>query len=373
MKILIAPNPFKGSISAPEAAAGVRDGLIERLPDADIRLVPVSDGGDGLIDALTHKFGGKIFYRKVRGPLGKPVKARCAFLDSRTAVIEMAEASGIKYLKPSRYDCMSASTCGVGELIEFVLKKGVDKILIGLGGSASNDAGAGCAQGFGIKLLDRRGRNIESGVNGLLNLHSVDFGRTRQLLRRAKITGLVDVRNPLCGRYGSARIFGPQKGASSEQVKIIEKALLHCAEVVKKELGKDIGRIKGGAAAGGLGAGLVAFFNARLEPGSEYVISALGLEQDIQWADVVITGEGKFDEMSFYGKAPAAVAKTAKKYGKPVILVCAGTEITDVHRLKRAGIMKVIALEKIFKNRNLFLNTRLLIKKAFFTGKNDII
>lgn len=356
-------NSFKGSISAVDASYACFRGIKRVFPDAVVKLCPVSDGGDGLIEVIFGTFGGKIHFQKVAGPLLKPVLARYLML-GKTAVLEISEAVGVKYLKPSEFDCMNATSFGVGEVMRDAVLNGASHILVGLGGSASNDAGIGCAQGFGFKLLDKSGNEISRGIKGLFELAKIEKPEILKIYPKLEITGICDVDNPLCGKNGSARVYAPQKGANPQQVKTIERGLLHFSKTVKTQMGKDVAYLKGGAAAGGLGAGLVAFFHAKLVRGSDYVLKMLNMDKHIKWADLIITGEGKFDNMSFFGKAPIGVCGIAVRYHKPVLMVCAVSEVSDRSLLARHGIKNVIQIKKTFKNKNTFLNTSELIQRG---------
>ncbi|MEA3307393.1 MAG: glycerate kinase [Elusimicrobiota bacterium] len=364
MNILIAPNSFKGTLNACMAGKAIAKGLRKVMPKNTLKLSPISDGGDGLIDIALNILGGQIKTLKVEGPLKKQVKARYIFCKDKTVIIEMAEASGIKYLSSRELDVMNASTFGVGQLISKALKLGAKKIIIGLGGSASNDGGAGCAQGFGFKLKDIKGKDISRGVRGLSALSKVDNNIGRKL-KKTEFVALTDVSNLLCGREGSARIFGPQKGASRKDVKAIEKALSHYSNIIKRDLKKNIERVKGGAAAGGLAAGLYAFFCAALEDGTKYVFDIAGIERDIKKADIIITGEGKFDRQSLFGKGFYGLSALALKHNKPIIVVCGKSLVRSKKILSAKGVKYVIELEKVFKGKNLFIKPEKWLKKAF--------
>lgn len=364
MNILIAPNAFKGTLGPLAAARAIARGLRALVPAAHLRLLPVSDGGDGLIEAVRFREGGRLMTSEVPGPLLKPVRARWLLSGGR-AVLEMAEASGLKYLKRNQVPfCMRASSFGVGALIREAVRRGARGITVGLGGSASSDGGAGCAAGFGFKLLDEHGRPVPPGAAGLGRLRRIIPPADMAAFRKIKITALADVSNPLCGRLGSARVYGPQKGASPAEVVLIEKALLHYAAVVKRDLGIDIRTLKGGAAAGGLGAGLAAFFGARLRPGAAEALTLLGFREAVEWADLVITGEGRFDATSFYGKAPVEAAKLARKWKKPAVLLCGSCVVKDAGRLKKSGILGVVALDELFAPDLLFASPAAALERG---------
>ncbi|MDO8806571.1 MAG: glycerate kinase, partial [Elusimicrobiota bacterium] len=376
MKILIAPNAFKGTLTARAAGAAAARAVRRVCPGAAVEVVPIADGGDGLLEALRPALGGKIMRSRVEGPLGEKLTARW-LMAGRTAVIEMAEASGLGRLGKSRLRPLDASTRGVGQLMAEAVFKGALEIIVGLGGSASNDGGAGCAQAFGFSLLDAGGRPIACGARGLAELATISAGLAPHFfrggqnsgpaphffrggqnsgpaphfgpgtgksagLKGVRVTGLADVRNPLCGRLGSARVFGPQKGAGPREVEFIGKALLNYARVVKKCLSLDIAGLRGGAAAGGLGAGLAAFFGAELADGAAFVLEKAGFEKKLARADLLITGEGCFDRQTFYGKAPGAAIAAARRLGKPAVVVCGRSLIKDRRALARLGVAGVI-------------------------------
>lgn len=339
MRILIAPNAFKGTLTAGRACEAIAAGAREAFPGARLDLLPVADGGDGLLEALLPALGGRFMRTRVEGPLGDKVSARW-LLAGRTAVIEMAEASGLRRLSGRRLKPLDASTRGVGQLLLAAIASGAKEIVVGLGGSASNDGGAGCAQAFGFSLVDAGGRPIPPGARGLARLAAVFPGEARRRLRGVTVTGLADVRNKLCGPLGSARVFGPQKGASPLEVAFMERALSRYAAVLRSCLGVPVAGLRGGAAAGGLGAGLAAFFGAELDDGSSYVLGRLGFEARLARADLVITGEGRFDAQTFYGKAPGAVIAAARRLRVPAAVVCGRSLVgkaAGVARIAEAG------------------------------------
>lgn len=337
---MIAPNAFKGTLTAGEAGAAAARG-VKRVCGAEVEVLPIADGGDGLLEALRPALGGKIVRTRVEGPLGGKVTARW-LLAGRTAVVEMAEASGLRLLGAGGLRPLDATTRGVGQLMAAAARGGAREIIVGLGGSASNDGGAGCAEAFGFGLLDSGGRPILRGARGLASLASVSAGKTGELLKGFKVTGLADVKNPLCGRLGSARVFGPQKGAGPREVEFIRKALLNYARVIRGAFKLDVSFLPGGAAAGGLGAGLAAFFGAGLEDGSAFVLERAGFEKRLARADLLITGEGCFDRQTFYGKAPGAALAAAARLGKPAIVVCGVSLIKNGPELRRRGLLGLI-------------------------------
>lgn len=341
MRILIAPNAFKGTLSAARAGAAAARALRRAAPRARLEILPIADGGDGLLEALRPALGGEFVVSRAAGPLGQKLRARW-LRAGRTAVIEMAEAAGLRRLAGKALRPLDASTAGVGELMLEACLRGAKEIIVGLGGSASNDGGAGCAQAFGFSLLDARGRPVRPGARGLADLAAVFPGRARALLRGVTVRGLADVKNPLCGRLGSARVFGPQKGAGPAEVRFMEDALRNYAAVVKACLKIGVAGLRGGAAAGGLGAGLAAFFGAELDDGAAFVLDRLGFEGKLAAADLLVTGEGRFDEQTFYGKAPGAALAAARRLGKPAIVLCGSSLITGRAALARRGVAGLV-------------------------------
>jgi glycerate kinase len=336
VRIVIAPDSFKGSRSAGEVAAAIEEGIRRVFPAAEVRKVPLADGGEGTVRALVEATGGKIREAEVTGPLGETVKANYGILgEGRTAVIEMAAASGLPLVPESKRDPSRTTTYGTGELIKFALREGCRELIIGIGGSATTDGGAGMAQALGARLRDERGKEIGFGGGELQRLDRIDLTHLDRRIKESKVTVASDVDNPLCGERGAAYVYGPQKGATPEMVKKLDEALRHFAGILKRDLHKDVADIQGAGAAGGLGAGLIAFLEATLRPGIEIVLEAVGLEKKILAADLVITGEGKMDKQTLYGKAPYGVAKLAGKHKKRVIAICGmlgeGAEVLYQH------------------------------------------
>lgn len=320
---------------------GVRDAM----PSARIMALPIADGGDGLIDCLLYGLGGKRVRVTVKGPLGARRKAVFALLRDGTAVVEMAQASGLALIPKERRDALGATSYGTGQLIAAAADRGARRIVVGLGGSAANDGGAGMAQALGARLLDKHGRELPLGAEALLGLSRIEWGSLKRTMRGVRVLAVSDVANPLLGPRGSAVVFGPQKGASPAQVRILAKALQRYAQRLREDLGRDVAGLPGAGAAGGLGAGLLAFLSARLVPGADWLLKELGAGASLRRADFVLTGEGRLDETSFYGKAPIALARLAKGYGLPVAAVCAVAEVAERDlpaRLKTLGISVVV-------------------------------
>jgi glycerate kinase len=317
VKILIAPNALKGSLSAKEAAMVMARSLPK---DWDAVLCPIADGGDGTLECLVEATGGRYFSVTVTGPLSsRKISARWGRLGtSNTAVIEMAEASGLRLLSPNEYSAANASTWGVGELILRALDDGYRDIVVGLGGSATNDGGAGCAQALGVRLLDSRGMELRSGGMQLRQLQTIDTSSLDRRVSTTNFTGLADVSNLLLGPSGATRVFGKQKGASSEELEVIEECLSHYADSLRQQVHRDVSGIPGSGAAGGLGAGLIAFFGAKIVSGIDYILDVIRFDELLRDCDMVLTAEGSIDEQSLLGKGVAGLARRAKTLNKPV-------------------------------------------------------
>jgi glycerate kinase len=324
MKIVVAPDSFKGSLTAIEVSVAIEQGIREVFPEAEVIKIPMADGGEGTVQCLVNATGGKILEEKVIGPLGDEVLAFYGILgDRKTAIVEMAAASGLTLVPENKRNPLITTTYGTGQLIKAVLNQGCRKMIIGIGGSATNDGGAGMVQALGVKLLDQEGKEVGFGGGELKKIVKIDISCMDNRLSDTKVLVASDVNNPLCGPQGASRIYGPQKGATPEIIEELDKSLSYFAELIKRDLHKDIKDIPGAGAAGGLGAGLIAFLNAELRPGIEIIIEIVKLEQNIKEADLVITGEGKIDRQTIYGKTPVGVAKIAKKYNVPVVAVAA--------------------------------------------------
>ncbi len=346
MKIVIAPDSFKESLSAPRVCEAIAAGVRAAAPDAQIDLIPMADGGEGTVEALVKATCGRYEAARVFGPLGEPVDARFGLLGSGraqeaqrptstdrsdtgqrpggqgvTAVIEMAAASGLPLVPPDRRDPTRTTTYGTGQLIAAALEAGARRIIVGIGGSATTDGGAGAAQAVGVRFLRDDGSDCVCGLagGGLADVSTIDVSRRDPRLDEAEIIVACDVDNPLCGPRGAAAVYGPQKGASPEMVTTLDRNVAHLADVIERDLGRRVRDVPGAGAAGGLGAGLIAFFDATLRPGAEIVIDAVGLERRVRGAQLVITGEGRLDEQSMMGKVVSGVARVAKRCGVPVI------------------------------------------------------
>jgi glycerate kinase len=339
MRFLIAPDKFKGSLSAQEVAENIALGIRDVIQTAEIEIAPMADGGEGTADAICNARGGKWVTCGAHGPLGDPIEVCYVWL-GESAVIEMSEAGGMRRLKNTERDVLRANTFGVGEMLLDAAKRGAREIIIGLGGSATNDGGLGMARALGFRFLGENENEIIE-VLQLVELARIQKPVVRTLvpsaqskdrrlaqtpLQNAKVIAAVDVKNPLLGQHGATRTFGPQKGASPEQREMLERSLTHLADTVTRDLGSDFRNEPGAGAAGGLGFGLMSFCGAKVQPGFEVVGEAVGLEEKIKRADVIITGEGKLDNQTLEGKTPAGVAELARKFCKQVFAMVGRAE-----------------------------------------------
>jgi len=322
MRVLVAPQEFKGTLTGREAAEAMARGLQRALPDAEIELLPLADGGPGTVEALVDATHGRYVESDAHDPLGRPVRARWGALgDARTAVIEMAAASGLTLLREDERDPMRASTFGTGELIVAALDAGYQRVIVGVGGSATNDGGAGAAHALGVRLLDDRGDELPPGGAALASLARIDTTGLNARLRDAHVIVATDVASPLCGPDGASVLYGAQKGATPSQARELDAALAHYAEVIDRDLGVDVAGVAGAGAAGGLAAGLIAFCGATVRPGFDVVAEAVGFYERMRAADLIVTGEGRLDRQTAFGKTAAGVARAARAAGRPVIAV----------------------------------------------------
>jgi glycerate kinase len=342
LRILVAPQELKGSLSALEAAEAIARGLRRALADAAIATLPLADGGPGTLDALAAARGGVLRYVAVSDPLGRPVQARYGLIDD-TAVIETAAANGLVLLRPEERDPARATTYGAGELIRAALDAGCRRLLLGIGGSATNDGGAGMAQALGFRLLDAHGAAIGRGAAPLAQLARIDAAGADPRLREAGFEVAVDVQNPLCGPQGATAVYGPQKGVQPEQVAALDAALRRLGETIERDLGVPVLDLPGAGAAGGLGAGLVGFLGARLRPGFAIVAEAVGLEARIAASDLIVTGEGRLDAQTPFGKTIAGVAALGKQHGVPVVALVGGIA-PEFDPAAVAGLTAAVAL-----------------------------
>ena len=344
MKIVIAPDSYKESLSAAGVARAIEQGFREIFPDAEYVSVPVADGGEGTVDAMVSATQGRKMSTEVTGPLGRPVTASWGISgDGNTAFIEMAEASGLALVPLNERNPKITTSFGTGELLLDALDKGVRHFIIGIGGSATNDGGAGLVQALGARLCDAAGNEIGFGGASLGALNSIDISGLDPRLAECDIHVACDVTNPLTGDSGASRIFGPQKGADEAAIAELDACLAHYGEIIKKALGVDVRETPGAGAAGGMGAALMAFLGADLRSGIEIVMEALNLEEHINNCTLVVTGEGRMDSQSIRGKVPVGVAAAASKYRKPVIGI-AGSLTHDVGVVHQHGIDAVFSV-----------------------------
>ena len=319
-KILISPQEFKESLTGLEVANAIQEGINKADSKIKTNLVPVADGGDGTLQTMVDVTGGEIITETVRDPLGRNIDSVWGKLgDDNSAVIEMAKASGLALLNENEKSATLTSTYGTGQLFKFALDQGINNFIIGIGGSATNDGGAGFVSALGAKLYDENGKEVESNGISLSSIRDIDMSNFDERVKNTSVRVACDVTNPLCGNEGASAIFGPQKGANPEEVNLLDKNLLHWASLIKDQLGKDILNVPGAGAAGGLGAGLMAFTDAELSIGANIVLDSLNYDEHLRDVDLVIVGEGSTDKSTQFNKSPVAVAMRAKKLGIPVI------------------------------------------------------
>jgi glycerate 2-kinase len=346
MRVLICPQEFKESLTAREAAEAIARGIRCALPDADLDVAPMADGGPGTVAAVLASVAGEPKRAPVQDSLGRPVEAVWAVLnEKRTALIEMAAASGLALLRPDERDPRLTGTYGTGQLIRAALDVGCRRLVVGVGGSATNDGGAGMAQALGARLLDAEGKDLPPGGAALSRLHRIDVSGMDARLADCEVIVAADASNPLTGPTGASFVYGPQKGATAEVVAELDSALKHYAEVVRRDLGVDIGALPGAGAAGGLGGGLVAFLKARITSGAELVAEAIDLPDRLDRADIVFTGEGRLDAQTAFGKTVAVVARLARERGRPVIAL-AGSVTGDYRDVASFGLDVVMSIAK---------------------------
>ena len=327
MKIVIAPDSFKGSLTAAEAAEAIETGFRAVYPDAEYVKVPMADGGEGTVQSLVDATSGTIITQLVSGPMGDMVAGFFGILgDRQTAVIEMAAASGIHWVRPKERDVFLASSFGTGQLINAALDRGCDKLIVGLGGSATNDGGIGMMKALGAQFFDQDGVQLAADVRALLQLASIDLQYLDPRLDKTEIVVACDVDNPLCGENGAARVFGPQKGATEEDIAVLDQALTRYGYILSANAGRDIASEPGAGAAGGMGAAFIGLIDAVLKPGVDIVIEIVDLANSLVDANLVITGEGRVDNQTIHGKTPTGVAKVAKSCNLPVICITGSVE-----------------------------------------------
>ena len=343
VKIIIAPDSFKGSASARQVGESIKKGISSIIPDAKIRIIPLADGGEGTADILVDALDGRWIDLQVTGPSGNKIMSKYGVIDDEIAIIEMAKASGLLLVKDGILDPLKATTYGTGQLIKDAIERGYKRIYIGIGGSATTDGGIGMGQALGYSFLDIDGKELPFGGEKLSELAQIVGVNRNRLLDEAKITVLCDVENPLYGENGAAYVYGPQKGASPDQVFLLDNSLRNYAKIIKQGLGIDISDRKGAGAAGGLATGLNIFCNARIKSGIDEVLSILKMEEALKDCDLVVTGEGRMDSQSSQGKVPLGLSKLAKDQGVPVIAVVGGVG-GQVDELYDLGIDLIIPI-----------------------------
>ena len=338
MKVVVAIDSLKGSLSSIEAGMAIRDGILAAKPDAEVIVKPLADGGEGTTDALIEGMNGKRIDLTVTGPMHSPVDAYYGYLaDSHTAVMEMASAAGITLVPAEEKNPLLATSYGVGEMMNDALQKGCRNFIIGIGGSATNDGGIGMLKALGVRFLDENGEDAGEGGQALAKVEQIDVSGLNPLLKECQIQVACDVNNPLCGENGSTYVYGPQKGVTEDMKKQLDNDMAHFASVTSETLGNDYRDTPGAGAAGGLGFAFLSYIGAALTPGIELILNAVGLEQELSDADVVVTGEGCLDFQTAMGKAPVGVARLAKKYHAKVIAF-AGSVTKEASACNKEGI-----------------------------------
>lgn len=342
--IVLAPDSFKESMTAKQVCEAMERGIRRANPEIRCLHAPMADGGEGTAQSIVDATGGRLYPLRVKGPLGSEVQAYYGITgDGKTAVLEMASASGIGLVPETERNPLLTTTYGTGQLINAALDHGIHRLLIGIGGSATNDGGAGMLQALGGKLLDESGQELGPGGGALHKLSQIDLGGLDPRIRQVKVEAACDVTNPLCGPEGASHVFGPQKGATPDMAAVLDANLRHFADVIRRQLGIDIADVPGAGAAGGLGAGIMVFLNGTLNKGMELVARMTGLEEKIKRADMVWTGEGSIDAQTRFGKTPYGVAQAAKKHRKPVIAF-AGRIGDGIDELYEQGIAAVFGI-----------------------------
>lgn len=372
MKVVIAIDSLKGSLTSMEAGGAIRDGISAVMSEAKVVVKPLADGGEGTVEAFVNGMNGREIKVMVSGPLGEPLEASYAMLEeAHTAVIEMASAAGLTLIEREKRNPMNTTTYGVGQLILDALDRGLRNFIIGIGGSATNDGGLGMLEALGVKFYDQEG--AEAGVFGrdMLRVSRVELRGLDQRIRECHFRIACDVNNPLCGPNGASRVFGPQKGADENMVQALDEGLLAYAEKVEEAVGKKLSHVPGTGAAGGLGFAFLALLDGHLEPGISIILDAVGLEEEIKDADIVITGEGRLDFQTAMGKAPIGVAELAKKYNKKV-LAFSGCATEDAQECNRKGIdayfpilQMPVSAEEAMKKDTAYKNMVLTVKQVF--------
>lgn len=372
MKVVVSVDSFKGSVSSMEAGEAARLGILAAAPDAEVIVAPLADGGEGTVDALVEGMGGRLLDIDVTGPLGEAVRCTYGIIESqKTAVIEMARAAGITLVPDDKKNPLKTTTYGVGEVIADAVKKGCRNFIVGLGGSVTNDAGAGMLQALGFEFFDAEGNQIGAGGQELKKIASISGDNALPELAECSFKAACDVENPLCGELGASRVFGPQKGATESMIDELDAALANFAEVTKNTFEKDCANIPGTGAAGGLGYAFVAYLNAELKSGIDIVLDELDFDSMLEGADVVVTGEGRIDYQTAMGKAPVGVAKRAKKAGARVVGI-AGCTSDDAGKCNEMGLDaffpvldRAMSLDEAMENKTARKNIQKCVEQIF--------
>ncbi|MBE6731290.1 MAG: glycerate kinase [Ruminococcaceae bacterium] len=363
MKIVIAIDSFKGSLSSLEAGEAVKEGFLKAKSNAQIKIFPLADGGEGTTEALALGLGGKLIKTQVHDPLMRKITAEYGIIESENlAIMEMAATSGITLVNERERDILKATTYGVGEMIKDAIKRGIRNFIIGIGGSATNDCGAGMLQALGFKLMDKNGSEIPYGAVGLKDVYKIDGSKVMKELKEAKFRIACDVKNPLCGEKGCSYIYGPQKGATKENIPLMDSYISHFADVAKTFNSEADKEFPGTGAAGGLGFAFKYFLKGELLPGAAIITESIKIEEDIKDADLVVTGEGRLDSQTVFGKAPSYISSISKKYGKPCIAF-SGCVSDDAEICNEKGIdaffpilRNVTTLDEALNKKNAFKN-----------------
>jgi glycerate kinase len=376
-KIVVASDSFKGSLTSLEVAAGAEQGIHEVFPECEVVKVNVADGGEGTMDALRSTLGGQWVTVAAADPLGRPRDVSYVVLgDGNTAVIEMSAASGLPLLEPQERNPMLTSTFGTGEMIVDALSRGCRRFLVGIGGSATNDAGMGMLEALGFRFIDKDGKVLPGRGESMSEVVDIDMSHVSPEVKESEFIIACDVDSPFCGPRGAAYVFSPQKGADPQMVAELDAGMEHLAEVIARVVGKDIKDVPGAGAAGGLGGGFLAFLNARLERGIEMVLDAIGFDDIIRGADLVITGEGRVDSQTLTGKTPFGIMKRARKQGIPTVAVGGSVKLGDDDDVSGFDMVIPVTpegmpLEEAMKTETASANVRETVKKIMLTYKTE--
>lgn len=368
MKVVVAIDSFKGSLSSFEVGTAVKNGILKVYNDASIVVLPIADGGEGTVDALTKSLNGKLKSVIVSNPLGEKIKATYGIINENTAVIEMSSASGITLIPKEKLNPLKTTTYGVGEMIKDAVQNNITNFIIGIGGSATNDGGVGMLQALGYKFLDKNGNPISLGAEGLKNLCTIDDSEVIPQLKNCAFSVACDVKNPLCGEHGCSRVFSPQKGAKPEDIDIMDGYLLNYANLTKTLYPNSNKDLEGAGAAGGLGFALSSYLNAKLTSGINLILDTVNFESIIKDVDLVVTGEGRMDKQSAMGKTPFGIATRAKKYNIPVIAFV-GSASNDSEYLNDVGIDGIFPIVRGASSLKDAMNKENAIKNAELTAK----